>query len=214
MKLSARGLRYRVDGRDVVDGIDVQAGAGALYAVSGPSGAGKSTLLALLGGLLRPAEGTVLLNDRPVLADDRNLRRRFAYVLQGYGLVSALTGRENIAVALQARGVARSLVRERAGAALDQVGLSDVADHLIDDMSGGQQQRVAVARALACAPDVLLADEPTAELDAENRARIVELLKAHARLGAVVVVASHDPDVVAECSGGLELDGGRIVARD
>ena len=214
MKLSARGLRYRVDGRDVVDGIDVQAGAGALYAVSGPSGAGKSTLLALLGGLLRPAEGTVLLNDRPVLTDDRNLRRRFAYVLQGYGLVSALTGRENIAVALQARGVARSLVRERAGAALDQVGLSDVADHLIDDMSGGQQQRVAVARALACAPDVLLADEPTAELDAENRVRIVELLKAHARLGAVVVVASHDPDVVAECSGGLELDGGRIVARD
>ena len=124
---------------------------------------------------------------------DFDLRRRIAVVLQGYGLVTALTGRENIAITLQARGASRDQVRERTAEVLEQVGLSDVADHLIEDMSGGQQQRVAVARALVGAPEVVLADEPTAELDAENRERIVALLTEHARSGAIVVIASHDP---------------------
>ncbi len=211
MTLTARGLTYRIGDRAIVDRIDLDAQAGRMLAVCGPSGAGKSTLLTMLGGLIAPDSGEVNLADDAVRMGDFAMRRRISVVLQGYGLVTALTGRENIAIVLQARGAARAQVRERTAEVLAQVGLSDVADHLIDDMSGGQQQRVAVARALVGAPEVLLADEPTAELDAENRVRIVALLAEHARSGAVVVIASHDPDVVAACDDVLELDGGRVI---
>jgi putative ABC transport system ATP-binding protein len=211
MMLTARVLTYHVGEQIIIDGVDLQAHAGRLLAVRGPSGAGKSTLLGLLGGLLRPETGSVLLDDEPVWPGDATLRRRFGIVLQGYGLVGALTGRENVAIPLQSAGIARADVRQRTAAVLEHVGLSDVADHLTDEMSGGQQQRVAVARALAAEPEVLLADEPTAELDAENRKLIVALLVAHARAGATVVIASHDADVVAECDDVLELDAGRVV---
>jgi putative ABC transport system ATP-binding protein len=212
MTLSGRGLTYRLGDRTIVDQVDVDARPGELLAVCGPSGAGKSTLLTMLGGLIAPEAGEVRLADTPVRVGDPAMRRRIAVVLQGYGLVTALTGRENIAVTLQARGASRAEVRERTAAVLDQVGLTEVADHLIEDMSGGQQQRVAVARALVAAPELLLADEPTAELDAENRERVVTLLGEHARSGAIVLVASHDPDVVAACDETLELDAGRVVA--
>ncbi len=212
MTLSGRALTYRVGDRTIVDQVDVDARTGELLAVCGPSGAGKSTLLTMLGGLIAPEQGEITLADSPVRVGDFELRRRIAVVLQGYGLVTALTGRENIAITLQARGVTRAQVRERTAEVLDQVGLSDVADHLIEDMSGGQQQRVAVARALVGAPEVVLADEPTAELDAENRERIIALLADHAKTGAIVVIASHDPEVVAACDDVLELDAGRVVA--
>jgi putative ABC transport system ATP-binding protein len=212
MTLSGRELTYRVGDRTIVDSVDVDAQPGELLAVCGPSGAGKSTLLTMLGGLIAPEHGEITLAGTPVRVGDYELRRRIAVVLQGYGLVTALTGRENIAVTLQARGATRGQVRERTAEVLEQVGLSDVADHLIEDMSGGQQQRVAVARALVGSPEVVLADEPTAELDAENRERIVALLAEHARSGAIVVVASHDPDVIANCDDMLELDAGRVMA--
>jgi putative ABC transport system ATP-binding protein len=133
------------------------------------------------------------------------LRRRFGFVPQGYGLVAALTARENVAVVLQAARVPRAQVRSRTQAALESVGLAPVADHLVDDLSGGQQQRVAVARALVSAADVVLADEPTAELDADNRELVVSLLLERARAGGVVVIASHDPDVVDACDDVLDL---------
>ncbi len=212
MTLSGRELTYRVGDRTIVDSVDVAAQPGELLAVSGPSGAGKSTLLTMLGGLIAPDSGEITLAGGPVRVGDFALRKRIAVVLQGYGLVTALTGRENIAITLQARGASRGQVRERTAEVLEQVGLSDVADHLIEDMSGGQQQRVAVARALVGSPEVVLADEPTAELDAENRQRIVALLADHARSGAIVVIASHDPDVVASCDDLLELDAGRLIA--
>jgi putative ABC transport system ATP-binding protein len=212
MILSARALTYRIGERLIVDAVDVDAPTGEMLAICGPSGAGKSTVLALLAGLLTPASGAVTVDDEPVRTGDVALRRRVGLVLQGYGLVTALTGRENIAITLQSRGIARDEVRARTADVLEQVGLTDVADHLIEDMSGGQQQRVAVARALVGAPEILLADEPTAELDAENRERIVALLAAHASTGAIVVIASHDPDVVASCASVLELDGGHVVA--
>jgi putative ABC transport system ATP-binding protein len=212
MTLSGRALTYRVGDRMIVDSVDVDAHPGELLAVCGPSGAGKSTLLTMLGGLIAPERGEITLAGTPVRVGDFELRRRISVVLQGYGLVTALTGRENIAVTLQARGAPREQVRDRTAEVLEQVGLSDVADHLIEDMSGGQQQRVAVARALVGSPEVVLADEPTAELDAENRERIVALLAEHARSGAIVVVASHDPDVVASCDDMLELDAGRVTA--
>jgi ABC-type lipoprotein export system ATPase subunit len=210
--LSATGLRYEAGGRVIIDGVDVRARAGRLLAISGPSGAGKSSLLSLLGGLLSPSAGAVQLDGEPVAFGDHRIRLRVSMVLQGYGLVSALTARENVAIPLQARRLSRNKVRRRTAEALAQVGLAEIADHLIEDMSGGQQQRVAVARALAATPDVLLADEPTAELDAENRELIVELLVRLGRSGAIVVIASHDPDVVGRCDDVLELDAGKVVA--
>jgi putative ABC transport system ATP-binding protein len=211
MTLTGIQLHYEVAGQAVLDGVDVRAEPGRMLAVCGPSGAGKSSLLALLGGLLAPSGGSISFDGVAVRVGDPALRRRVALVLQGYGLVTALTARENVAITLQAHGLARDDVRNRTETALADVGLVEVADHLIEDMSGGQQQRVAVARALAGAPDVLLADEPTAELDAENRERIIDLLAAAARAGSVVVIASHDPDVVGRCDDVLELDAGRVV---
>ncbi len=211
MTLSGRALTYRVGDRTIVDQLDVDARAGQMLALCGPSGAGKSTVLTMLGGIIAPDSGEVTLSGAPVRVNDLALRRRVGVVLQGYGLVTALTGRENIAITLQARGEPRARVRERTAEVLERVGLTDVADHLIEDMSGGQQQRVAMARALVGAPDVLLADEPTAELDAENRELVVALLSAHARTGAIVVIASHDPDVIFNCDDVLELDAGRVA---
>jgi putative ABC transport system ATP-binding protein len=204
--LTGTDLRYAIDDRPILDSISVQASSGRILAVRGPSGSGKSSLLAILGGLIEPSGGTVTLDGVGVTpTGDLALRRRFGLVLQGYGLVAALTARENVAVVLQAAGVPRPEVGTRVQAVLESVRLAPVADHLIEDLSGGQQQRVAVARALVTAADVLLADEPTAELDAENRGLIVSLLIERARAGAVVVIASHDPDVVDACDDVLDL---------
>jgi ABC-type lipoprotein export system ATPase subunit len=204
--LTGSDLRYAVGGRTILDGIDVQAPAGRVLAVRGPSGSGKSSLLAILGGLIAPSSGTVTLGGEHVGPDsDLVLRRRFALVLQGYGLVAALTAHENVAVVLQATGVPRAEVTARVEAELERVGLDTVAEHLVEDLSGGQQQRVAVARALVSQADVFLADEPTAQLDAENRGLIISMLRERARGGAAVVIASHDPDVVDACDDLLDL---------
>lgn len=204
-------LRYRIGDRPILDDVTVRAVAGQLLAVRGPSGAGKSTLLALLGGLIAPAGGTVNLDGAPVVVGDLTLRRRVGLVLQGYGLVTALTARENVAITLQAKAITRGEVRSRTAEALADVGLTDVADHLVEDLSGGQMQRVAIARALVVSPDVLLADEPTGELDADNRTKMIDLLEASARGGAIVIIASHDPDVVERCDAVVTLDAGRLL---
>jgi ABC-type lipoprotein export system ATPase subunit len=204
--LTGTDLRYAVGDRTILDGISVDASSGRILAVRGPSGSGKSSLLTMLGGLIAPSGGTVTLDGAPVTpTSDLGLRRRFGFVLQGYGLVAALTARENVAVVLQAARVPRAQVRSRVQAVLERVRLAPVADHLVEDLSGGQQQRVAVARALVTAADVFLADEPTAELDADNRGLIVSLLIERARTGAVVVIASHDPEVVDACDDVLDL---------
>jgi putative ABC transport system ATP-binding protein len=203
--LTANDLRYVVGDRTILDGISVQASSGRVLAVRGPSGSGKSSLLTLLGGLIAPSGGTVTLDGARVTPGSDVLRRRFGFVPQGYGLVAALTARENVAVVLQAARVPRAQVRSRVQAALESMGLDPVADHLVEDLSGGQQQRVAVARALVTAAEVVLADEPTAELDADNRELVVSLLLERARTGGVVVIASHDPDVVDACDDVLDL---------
>lgn len=205
--LMGTDLRYVAGDRTILDGISVAASSGRALAVRGPSGSGKSSLLTVLGGLVAPSGGTVTLDGVRVAPRGGGvaLRRRFGFILQGYGLVAALTARENVAVALQAAGVPRAHVRSAVQAALERVGLSPVADHLIEDLSGGQQQRVAVARALVTDADVVLADEPTAELDADNRELIISLLVERARAGSAVVIASHDPDVVDACDDVLDL---------
>lgn len=204
--LSGTDLGYAVGDRTILHGVSVQASSGRVLAVRGPSGSGKSSLLAILGGLIAPSRGTVTLDGAKVApGGDLATRQRFGFVLQGYGLVAALTARENVAVALQAARVPRAEVGLRVAATLERVGLAPVADHLVEDLSGGQQQRVAAARALVTAADAILADEPTSELDSDNRVLIVSLLIERARAGAAVVIASHDPDVIAACDDVVDL---------
>jgi putative ABC transport system ATP-binding protein len=178
----------------------------------GPSGAGKSTLLAVLAGLLEPAAGEVCLDDvRVGTGADDGARARIALVLQSYGLVDVLTAWENVAIALQAKGFSRREVADRTAGILAEFGLTDIAHHAADELSGGQKQRVAVARALVGRPDVVLADEPTAELDAANRTMVLDQLIAAADQGVIVVIASHDPEVAARCARQVTLVDGRIA---
>ena len=207
--VSAESLRYEPAGRVVLDDVSVRAEAGEMLAVTGPSGSGKSSLLALLAGLAVPSAGRALVDDRPVLD---GLDARLGLVLQGYGLVSVLTAAENVEVALQSLGVPASEVRSRALEALESVGLGDLAERSVEELSGGQRQRVAVARALVTEPDIVLADEPTAQQDGETKLRILALFRAAAERGAVVLVATHDPEVVAACDRETALHDGRLVS--
>jgi putative ABC transport system ATP-binding protein len=209
-RLDVDGLGLDLSGRSVLDGVTLAAEAGGLLAVSGPSGAGKSVLLLVVAGLLAPTRGRVLLDSAPAAAAGFGTRDRFGLILETPGLVAELTAHENVALPLQARGLERRAVGRRCADALDSVGLSDVGDRLADELSGGQRQRVGVARALAGSPDVLLADEPTAELDAENRTRILALLSELAT-EHVVVVASNDPEVTEACDRVVSLRDGRVV---
>lgn len=210
-ELRAVGVNYRRAGRQILQDVDLHVRAGEVLAVTGPSGSGKSSLLAVLAGL-EPADGAVRLDGDPLRPADVEERRRFGLVLQGYGLVSVLTASENLEVVLQSRGLSRDGARTRAATALASVGLEGQSDQLIEELSGGQQQRVAVARAIVTEPEVLLADEPTAELDAGARRIVLDLLFAAAARGAIVVLATHDPEVGDACDHELRLVGGRAAA--
>jgi putative ABC transport system ATP-binding protein len=207
-ELVGRGLGFARAGRQILADVDVEVYAGETLAVTGPSGSGKSSLLALLAGLEHPDTGDVTVDGVVV---DGQVPPGFGLILQGYGLVSILTAAENVEVVLQGLGLSRGEVRSRAGAALESVGLDDVADHLVEQLSGGQQQRVAVARALVIEPSVLLADEFTAELDAESRGHILNLVLGVARRGGVVVIATHDRGVADLCFSELRLTDGRVT---
>ncbi|MGH7762017.1 MAG: ABC transporter ATP-binding protein [Candidatus Dormibacteraceae bacterium] len=209
-RLSATEVGYRIANRFVLEGICIEVAAGQSLAVTGPSGAGKTTLLHLLAGVLRPTKGRVMLDDSPLPARG-SCASRIGLVLQNNGLVADLTAAENIALPLQARGLPRQLIGDRIASALAAVGLEGLGNHFADQLSGGQQQRVGLARALAGDPDVIIADEPTSELDSENRMVVVRLLKGEAARGKIVVVASHDADVAASCMAEVQLVGGRMA---
>jgi putative ABC transport system ATP-binding protein len=206
-RIEASGLGFARGGRQILDDVSLEAYAGEALAVTGPSGSGKSSLLAILAGLERADQGELLVDDQPMAA---GVPRGYALVLQGYGLVSVLTAAENVEVVLQGLGLSRREVRDRAGAVLEAVGLDDVADHLVEQLSGGQQQRVAVARALVVEPAVLVADEFTAELDADSRGHVLNLVLGVARRGGLVVIATHDPAVAGLCNVELRLADGRV----
>ena len=209
--LAARGLSRRINGRAILTDVSVDIYAGERVAVVGPSGSGKTTLLALLAGLVPPTTGDVI-RDIPASAPDPPRRSDVAIVLQGYGLIGLLTAAENVEIALRASGRRPAEAMEVAADILGQLGLGRFAMHLVDELSGGQRQRVAVARALALAPWVLLADEPTAEQDADNEELLLErLLPPPAADGRAVVVATHDPDVAARCDRTIELTDGRLA---
>ena len=213
-----------VDGPLVVESVTVDLGQvraldevsfvlppGSFTALTGPSGAGKSTLVWVLAGALAPSTGQVLFADHPVTDRASAAAAGIAVVAQGNALVTPLTGVENIVVPLLAQRVPPAEAHRRAVAALDAVGLSDSGNHLVEEFSGGQQQRVAVARALALQPRILLADEPTSDLDASTRERIVALLAAEADAGAIVVMATHDPEAAAEADAEYHLDEGHLT---
>ena len=201
-------------GTPVLRDVSVTARPGELLAVTGPSGAGKTTLLAAMAGLLRPATGRVLVDGAELRDRDQGVGLGVVLIPQENGLAAILTAAENIAVAMIATGGSPADARRGTTDALERVGMAAQADQLIEELSGGQQQRTAIARGLALRGDVLLADEVTSELDAANRQRVIEALRAEAGRGAAVVFATHDPEAAAACDHELHLlDGEATLLR-
>ena len=197
---------------EALAGVDVEVRAGRLTVVRGPSGSGKTTLLNLLGGLDRPTSGRVLLGDDVLselseaeLAAAR--RDRIGYVFQNFGLIPVLSAAENVEVPLRLRRMEREQRDERVAEVLELVGLIRHAGQRPGELSGGQQQRVGVARALVARPEVLIADEPTGQLDSETAERIMDRIR-----GTATVVATHDPLLISRADEVLELRDGRVVA--
>lgn len=195
-------------GHGVLEGIDLLIGAGAPVGLTGASGSGKTALCLVLAGALVPTRGQVLLNGRPFVPGPAT---PVGLILQTHGLVAGLTAEENVALPLQARGLGRTEIGDRSLRALTAVGLANLATRPVEDLSGGEHQRVGIARALAGDPVVLIADEPTAELDPGNREIVLGLLMAHAAGPNIVVVASDDPEIVGAFPRVVELDRGRII---
>ncbi|MFI5892523.1 ABC transporter ATP-binding protein [Actinoplanes sp. NPDC051513] len=211
--VEAAGLAWDGD-RPVLTGVSVTAKPGEILAVTGTSGAGKTTLLSVMAGLLPPASGKVLIDGEPLGDRDHAVSLGVVLIPQDNGLAAILTAAENISVAVIATGGTPAEARRRTAESLEPLGLSGQANQLIEELSGGQQQRTAIARGLALQGDVLLADEITSELDAANRQRVIELLRAEATRGAAVVFATHDPEAAAACDRELHLaDGEAIWAR-
>ncbi|MBG6103354.1 ABC transporter ATP-binding protein [Micromonospora vinacea] len=197
------------DAPAVLTDISVTVRPGRVLALTGSSGAGKTTLLHAMAGLLRPRDGSVTVDGKPLRDRDHAVEHRIVLIPQDNGLAPILTAAENLQVALTADGATPPEARQQTAATLDLLGLCGQANQLVEELSGGQQQRTAVARGLALRGDVLLADEVTSELDAGNRQRILNLLHDEARRGAAVVFATHDPEVAAACEAELHLLEGR-----
>ena len=199
--------------------VSLTIGDGELVAVQGPTGGGKSTLLQMLGALDRPSAGRVLLDDAELSKlPDRKLggirAKEIGFVFQGFNLIPTLTAQENVETALEPLGVSGEDRRRRALAALDSVGLADRASHVPGELSGGQQQRVAIARALVKEPDVLLADEPTGNLDEETRDEIMDLLEGLWRdRGLTLIVVTHDSAVARRAERRLHIKNGTVTER-
>lgn len=185
-----------------LDGINLEISRGEMVSIVGPSGSGKSTLLNLMGALDRPSSGSIrldgqLLDSLPEPVLTRLRRDKIGFVFQFFNLLVSLSSLENVSLPLHLRGWPRDKVRERARILLELVGLGHRMDHLPDQLSGGERQRVAIARALACNPPILLADEPTGNLDSITGAGILDAVcDLHDRFGTTVVLVTHD-DAVA-----------------
>jgi putative ABC transport system ATP-binding protein len=199
-----------------VDGISLKIGPGEFVAIEGPSGSGKSTLLQLLGGLDRPSDGALLLDGSDIRKMGEKalteLRRStVGFVFQSFNLVPTLSAVENVEVAMAPFRMSKAERRERANELLASVGLADRGDHLPSRLSGGEQQRVAIARALANRPRVLLADEPTGNLDSRTSTEVVDLLgRLVADQGVTVVIVTHEEDVARRAARRIRLRDGQI----
>jgi len=199
--------------------IDLRVCAGDFLAVVGPSGSGKSTLLNLIGALDKPTNGRVLIDGVDVSALDENelaeLRRRIGFVFQFFNLIPRLTALENVELPLTIAGVGRGERRRHAEELLRMVGLGDRADHKPAELSGGEQQRVAIARALANNPAIILADEPTGNLDQKTGLEIVRLLgKLSVDQGTTIVMVTHDSQMASQTQRMLFLSDGKLLAKE
>jgi putative ABC transport system ATP-binding protein len=200
-----------------LDGIDLVIDRGEFVAIIGPSGSGKSTLMHILGCLDRPTAGRYVLDGTPVddLDDDQlaTLRSRsIGFVFQSYNLLPRTSALENVAAPLAYQGVPRRERISRAAAALERLGLGDRLSHEPTELSGGQQQRVGIARALVTDPAILLADEPTGNLDSHSGAEVIELFHELHDSGRTIVLITHDPDVAVVATRQVHIRDGRIAA--
>ena len=198
-------------------GVDLQVGKGEFVAIVGPSGSGKSTLMNLVGCLDTPTSGTYTLGGTSVGALDRNQlaevrNRRIGFVFQSFNLLPQITAFENVEMPLLFGHVAKKARHDRVNELLARVGLGDRAEHRPTELSGGQMQRVAIARALAMDPDVLLADEPTGNLDTSSGGDIMSLFEDLWRQGRTVLVITHDQALAKRAGRVVEVRDGRIVA--
>lgn len=198
-------------------GIDLSIEKGEFTVLAGPSGSGKSTLLHLMGALDRPTSGRILMGHQDLANLSRNelsefRLRKFGFVFQAYNLIPVLSALENVEYPLLLQGIGRRAREEQSLSLLREVGLEDQRDKRPDAMSGGQQQRVAVARALASRPEIVLADEPTANLDSATGRSLIELFqRLNEQSGVTFLFASHDPMVIQQARRVIRLKDGRIV---
>jgi len=202
-----------------LEDINIEIARGEYVSISGPSGCGKSTLLSILGLLDSPTKGSYALNGREVAelkawerARVRN--REIGFIFQSFNLIGDLNVYENVELPLTYRGMKSTERKERVMAALEKVGMAHRAKHLPSQLSGGQQQRVAVARAVAGSPSILLADEPTGNLDSKNGEAVMELLRELHREGATICMVTHDPRYARHADRSIHLFDGRVVEED
>jgi len=212
---------YQLGGLPVpaLDGVSLDVGPGEFIAILGPSGSGKSTMMNILGCLDRPTAGIYELAGTPVAAlDDDGLAqlrsRTIGFIFQSYNLLPRTTALDNVATPLLYQGVGRRERMARARAALERLGLGDRIDHEPTELSGGQQQRVAVARAIVAEPALILADEPTGNLDSHSGAEVMALLRELHAAGRTIVLITHDFDVAATATRRIHLRDGRIASID
>ena len=212
---------YEVGGRPVhaLRGIDLEVAKGDYLAVMGPSGSGKSTLLNLLGCLDRPTAGSYVLDGREVAGlTDEELsqvrRHKIGFVFQVFHLVPRLTALDNVALPMMFAGLPARMRDKTARRALAAVGLSERADHRPEQLSGGERQRVAIARSTVMGPSILLADEPTGNLDMNSGREVIELLEAMNRDGLTLIVVTHDPGIGRRARGQVRLVDGAIVDQE
>ncbi|MEC8321122.1 MAG: ABC transporter ATP-binding protein, partial [Planctomycetota bacterium] len=219
--IECRGLSrtYRRGTEEItpLDDLDLDIDAGRFVALMGPSGSGKTTLLNLLAGIDRPTAGSLVIDGREVhrLSGGALARWRaesVGYVFQLYNLVPVLTAYENVELPLLLHGLSRRERHRRVAAALEVVGIADRRDHRPNQLSGGQEQRVAIARAIVTDPTIILADEPTGDLDRESATMVMDLLsRLHRELGRTIVMVTHDPKTTEWCDTVLQIEKGRLV---
>lgn len=207
MRVRARGVTVRFPGRTVLDGVDLDVAVGEVVALMGPSGSGKSTLLGVLGGLVRPTSGACEVLGA---VEDATGSSDLRWVFQTVNVVGRRSARENVAMGRMQTGVRRSQALAEASSILSRVNLIDQQDHRCCTLSGGELQRVVVARALVGEPALVLADEPTGQLDRASATLIAGMLTSAKHPTTSVVVATHDPEVAAACDRTLHLRDGKL----
>jgi len=201
---------------EALKGVDLQVGVGEFVAIVGPSGSGKSTLMNLIGCLDTPSDGTYLLRGKEVAGLDKNAlakirNERVGFVFQNFNLLPQITSFENVEMPLMFGGVPRKERKDRVRDLLEKVGLGDRMDHRPTELSGGQMQRVAVARALAMNPDILLADEPTGNLDTSSGGDVMSLMEQLWKQGRTLIVITHDAALARRAGRVVEIRDGVIV---